>query len=74
MPQEKITVEQALIAYTRNGAFASFEESRKGSLSVGKLADLVIIDRDITAIDPVQISDVQVTRTIVGGKTVYKRD
>jgi predicted amidohydrolase YtcJ len=74
IPQEKITVEQALVAFTRNGAFASFEESVKGSLAVGKLADLVIIDRDITAIDPAEIADAKVMRTIVGGKTVYRRD
>ncbi len=73
VPEQKITVEQALIAYTRNGAYASFEEDSKGSLTVGKLADVVILDRDITDMPLEQIRDVLVTRTIVGGKTIYQR-
>jgi predicted amidohydrolase YtcJ len=71
VPQEKVSVEQALVAYTRNGAYASFEEASKGSLTVGKLADVVILDRDITDMPLEQIRDVLVTRTIVGGETVY---
>lgn len=71
VPEEKISVEQALVAYTRNGAYASAEEDHKGSLSTGKLADLVILDRDITAIPLEQIRDARVLRTIVGGETVY---
>jgi predicted amidohydrolase YtcJ len=71
VPEQKITVEQALKAYTMNGAYASFEEDIKGSLEAGKLADFVVLGSDITAIDPVQIRDVKVLRTVVGGKTVY---
>ena len=73
IPEQKISVEQALTAYTRNGAYASFEESSKGSLTAGKLADVVLLDRDIISIPPEQIIDVRVERTIIGGKTVYKR-
>ena len=50
VPEQKITVEQALIGYTRNAAYASFDEDRKGSIEKGKLADFVIIDRDIRSI------------------------
>jgi hypothetical protein len=67
-------VEQALIGYTRSGAYAAFEEDSKGSLSEGKLADVVILDRDITAIPIQEIHQVRVDRTIVGGRTVYRRD
>jgi predicted amidohydrolase YtcJ len=74
VPEEKISVEEALTAYTRTGAYASFEEARKGSLAAGLLADLVILERDITAIPADEIRDAQVVRTIVGGKTLYLRD
>jgi len=71
VPEEKLSVEEALIAYTRNGAFASFEENDKGSLSVGKLADIVILEQDITLISPEKIRDVRVAETLVGGRSVY---
>jgi len=74
VPEEKITVEEALVAFTRNGAYASFEETIKGALAPGKLADVVILDRDITAIPADQIDEATVLRTIVGGKTLYRRD
>ena len=73
VPQEKVTVEEALLAYTRNGAFASFEEASKGSLAPGKLADIVILDRDITRVPVEEIKDVKVLRTIVDGRTVFQR-
>lgn len=72
-PEQKITVEQALRAYTMGSAYASFDEKDKGSLEVGKLADLVLIDRDLTAIPPEQIRDAHVLVTVVGGKPVYER-
>lgn len=71
VPEQKISVEQALQAYTINGAYASYEEKIKGSLEAGKLADFVVLDKDITTIDPVQIRDVKVLRTVVGAKVVY---
>lgn len=72
VPEQKISVEEALRAYTVNAALASFEEDIKGSLKPGMLADFVILDQDITAIDPVEIRNVRVKRTVVGGKTVYE--
>ena len=53
VPEQKISVEQALTAYTRNAAFASFDEKIKGTLEPGKLADFVVLSDDITVIDPV---------------------
>lgn len=70
VPAQKITVEEALRAYTTGGAYASFDESRKGSLSAGKLADLVMLDRDLFRIPPKQIREVKVVATVVGGKLV----
>ncbi len=71
VPEQKISVEQALTAYTTNAAYASFEEDIKGTLEPGKLADFVIIDQDITKIDPVEIRNTRVMQTYVGGKKVY---
>ena len=68
---QKISVEEALRLYTLNGAYASFEEDSKGSIEVGKLADLVVLGSDPTQIDPLSIKDIQVEQTIVGGETVY---
>jgi predicted amidohydrolase YtcJ len=70
--EQKISVEAALIAYTRGGALASFEEREKGMISPGMLADLVVIDRDLRAIPPLEIRDARVTRTIVAGRTVFR--
>ena len=71
MPEQKISVEQALRAYTVEGAYASFEEDRKGMIRVGMLADLVLLDRDLTAVEPDTIPETTVLATIVGGKLVY---
>ena len=74
VPEQKITVEEALKAYTAEGAFASFEESEKGMLKPGMLADLVLIDRDLTAVAPETIRDAKVLLTIVGGRVVYEAE
>jgi predicted amidohydrolase YtcJ len=71
VPEQKITVEQALKAYTSTGAYASFEENIKGTLEPGKLADFVVLDRDILEIDPVTIREARVLQTWVGGKKVF---
>ncbi len=68
VPAQKITVEQALRAYTYEGAYASFEEHRKGTLKEGMLADMVLLDRDLTEIAPESIRDARVVKTIVGGR------
>jgi predicted amidohydrolase YtcJ len=73
VPEQKITVEQALTGYTREGAYASFEEDRKGVLKPGMLADMVLLDRDLTAIPAETIRETRVLRTIVGGRVVYSR-
>ena len=71
IPDQKITAEQALMAYTVRAAYASFEEKSKGSITVGKLADFVILDKDILNIAPESIRDVKVLATFVGGIKVY---
>ncbi len=71
VPEQKITVEQALTAYTKNGAYASFEENIKGTLETGKLADFVVINQDLTKIDPIKIREAKILQTFVGGKKVY---
>lgn len=73
VPEQKITVEEALRAYTVGSAYASFEEGVKGSLEPGKVADLAIIDRDLTQIPPETIREAKVVLTIVGGKIVFDR-
>ncbi len=73
VPEQKITVEEALQAYTKDAAYASFEENRKGTLEVGKLADFVILSDDLTKIDPVEIRNVQVLQTYVGGEKRYEK-
>jgi predicted amidohydrolase YtcJ len=72
VPEQKIGVEDALKAYTINAAYASFEDSIKGSIERGKLADLVLIDRDITRIPAETIREAKVRATIVGGRVVFE--
>jgi predicted amidohydrolase YtcJ len=71
-PEQKLTIEQAIAAYTTGSAYAEFAEKDKGLLATGMLADFVILDRDLTAIPAAQILDTRVLRTVVGGKTVYE--
>lgn len=68
---QRISVEEALRVYTINGAYATREEDIKGSISVGKLADFVVLAEDPHAVDPAKIKDIRITRTVVGGRTVY---
>jgi predicted amidohydrolase YtcJ len=68
---EKITVEQALNAYTKNAAFSSFDDKIKGTLAVGKLADFVLLETNILKIHPNEIKNVKVIATYVGGKKMY---
>jgi predicted amidohydrolase YtcJ len=71
-PQEKLTMEQAIAAYTTGSAFAEFAEKEKGTLAPGMLADFVVLDRDVTAVTPEKVLGTKVLRTVVGGKTVYE--
>jgi predicted amidohydrolase YtcJ len=70
-PSQRITVAEALRAYTSANAFAGFQEGRLGSLAPGKLADLVVLDSDIFRIAPERIGKTSVLRTIVDGKERY---
>jgi len=72
IPEQKVTVEEALKAYTIDGAYATFEDQVKGSLTKGKLADYVILEKDIFKVAPVDIQRVKVIRTVVGGKSVFE--
>jgi predicted amidohydrolase YtcJ len=72
VPEQKIGVEEALRAYTIDAAYASFDEKHKGSLERGKLADIVVLDRDLTRIPPETIRDAVVRFTIVGGRVVHE--
>jgi predicted amidohydrolase YtcJ len=70
-PEQKLTLPEAIEAYTMGSAYAEFQENQKGSITPGKLADMVLLNDDIFAIDPVKIREVRVITTIVGGKTVW---
>ncbi len=70
-PEERISVEEALEAYTANAAYLSFEENVKGSIEVGKFADFTVLSHDPLKIKPEKIRDIKVEMTIVGGKIVY---
>jgi predicted amidohydrolase YtcJ len=70
-PEQRITLPQALVAYTQTSAFAEFRETRKGILAPGFLADFIVLDRDLLKSTPQQILHTNVLRTVVGGKTVY---
>ena len=73
-PQHAVPVTEMLKAYTVNAAYAAFREADTGTLSVGKLADIVVLDRDITAGVPTDIAKAQVLLTLLGGKAVYTKD
>jgi len=71
--EQKITIGEAVSAYTAGSAYAEFQDADKGTIARGKLADLVILDQDIFSIPPASIKDVKVTTTIAGGKVVFQR-
>jgi predicted amidohydrolase YtcJ len=71
-PEQKLTMDQAIAAYTTGSAFAEFEEKEKGKLAPGMLADFVVLDRDVTATSAEKLLATKVLRTVVGGKTVYE--
>jgi predicted amidohydrolase YtcJ len=72
-PNQKVSVDEALRIATINGAYPSYEEKIKGSITAGKLADVVILDKDPHDVDPSVIKDIKVVRTMTGGRTVYPR-
>jgi predicted amidohydrolase YtcJ len=73
-PEQKLTIDEALAAYTYGSAYGEYSERDKGQLKSGMLADFVVLDRDLTKIAPNEILGTKVLRTVVGGKTVYKAD
>jgi predicted amidohydrolase YtcJ len=70
-PEQKLTVAEAVEAYTMGSAYAEFQDKEKGSITPGKLADMVILSDDIFKVDPVKIRDVRVVKTLVGGKVIW---
>ena len=71
--EQRLTLDEALRGYTLDGAYAEFEENQKGSLQTGKLADLTVIDKDITQLEsrPKEILSIRVMKTFIGGKVVF---
>jgi hypothetical protein len=69
---QRISVTEAMKICTMHGAYASFEESTKGSLTPGKLADIVIVAADPHKVDPDSIADIKILRTILGGRTTFE--
>ncbi len=74
VPEQKITIPEAIEAYTMGSAYAEFQENEKGSLTRGKLADIVILSDDLFAVNPKNIPDVKVVTTIVGGRVVWTKE
>ena len=74
IPEQKISVEDAIKCYTLNPAYASFDENTKGSIEVGKFADLVVLSDDILSIDPVKIKNVQVMMTVFNGEIIFNKN
>ncbi len=72
-PRQKVTVDEALTIATINGAWASHEENVKGSITAGKLADFVLLEKDPHDVNPDEIKDIKIVRTLVGGKAVYPK-
>jgi predicted amidohydrolase YtcJ len=73
-PEQKLSIQEAVEAYTMGSAYAEFQENEKGSITAGKLADMVLLSDDVLSIDPVKIRDVKVLKTWVGGKLTYDAD
>ena len=71
-PSQRITLDQAMKICTMHGAYASHEERVKGSITTGKLGDFVVLSESPYDVDPDGIKEIQVARTVVGGKTVYE--
>ena len=71
-PQEAISPEEALRLYTLSGAYAGFEEGEKGSIEVGKVADLAVLSGDPTGVAPEEMRETKVERTVIGGEVVWE--
>ena len=73
IPKQRLTVEEALRAYTQGAAYAAFEEKEKGTIAPGKLADVVVLSDNLFTLPPEKIQDARVVLTVVGGKVVYRK-
>jgi hypothetical protein len=73
IPEQKISVAEAMHAYTMGSAYAEFEEKIKGSIEKGKLADLAVLDTDIFHADAAQLKSARVDLTMLGGKVIFDR-
>jgi predicted amidohydrolase YtcJ len=71
-PEQRLTVDKAVYGFTLGAAYASYEETHKGSLTPGKLADLIVLDRDIFSIEPMEIAEAQVLATMIDGQFVWR--
>src|SRR5262249_38013567 len=71
-PEQKLTIHQAIAAYTRGSVYGEFEKNKKGLLKPEMLADFVVPDRDVTAVVPSKLLQTKVLRTVVAGKTVFE--
>jgi predicted amidohydrolase YtcJ len=72
LPEQRLTLEEAIYGYTMGGAIAAKREKTEGSIEVGKLADVIIISQDLFKIAPNHIGKTKVLMTMVGGKTMYQ--
>jgi predicted amidohydrolase YtcJ len=72
-PEHRMSREQALRSYTLDGAYAAFEETEKGSLEPGKLADITVLSKDIMTVRPQEILNTEVLYTINGGEVVFRK-
>jgi len=74
LPEERMTLDECIKGYTVNAAAAAWRSADTGSLEYGKYTDLIILDRDLFAIDPYEIADTRVMLTLLGGQEVYRHE
>ena len=73
LKEEALTVQEAIDSFTKDGAYASFEEKKKGRLVEGMMADFVVLDKNPFEVDPYELSKIQVEKTYINGKLVYEK-
>ena len=73
-PEQRMTRAEALRSYTRDAAYAGFEEDLKGTIAVGKLADLVVLSKNILEVSDAELKQTRVDMTIIGGRVVWTRE
>jgi len=71
---QRVSIDEAMRIGTINGAYASYEEQMKGSITAGKFADFVVLGQDPHKVEPDRLKDIRIMRTVVGGKTVFQQD